>query len=276
MNLSNAITKNPSSNKGDYAMQFPTIQQNTDLQQVVDARELYQALGLDITQWARWSKQNIKDNPFALEGMDYGVYDLMSNTQGGRPTINYYLSIDFAKKLSMQVRTEKGEQVRNYFLECERKATQSSPVMPALPNFTNPADAAIAWAEEYKAKEAAQAEVIELKPKAEALARISSSKGATGIRDTAKAVGMRQNDFVAWCIDDTKPISRRFMYRDDRGVLNAYSHRTSAGLMTQKLQSFVGHDGRDRAEPRVKFTPAGVAKIAEMLEKERNREAELV
>lgn len=160
--------------------------------------------------------------------------------------------------------------------ELEQQVSASSPVTPALPNFTNPADAAIAWAEQYKAKEAAQAEVIELKPKAEALARISSSKGATGIRDTAKAVGMRQNDFVAWCVDDTKPISRRFMYRDDRGVLNAYSHRTSAGLMTQKLQSFVGHDGRDRAEPRVKFTPAGVAKIAEMLEKERNREAELV
>ena len=160
--------------------------------------------------------------------------------------------------------------------ELEQQVQASSPVMPALPNFTNPADAAIAWAEEYKAKEAAQAQVIELKPKAEALARISSSKGATGIRDTAKAVGMRQNDFVAWCVDDTKPISRRFMYRDDRGVLNAYSHRTSAGLMTQKLQSFVGHDGRDRAEPRVKFTPAGVAKIAEMLEKERSREAEIV
>ena len=160
--------------------------------------------------------------------------------------------------------------------ELEQQVSASNPVTPALPNFTNPADAAIAWAEEYKAKEAAQAQVIELQPKAEALARISSSKGATGIRDTAKAVGMRQNDFVAWCVDDTKPVSRRFMYRDDRGVLNAYSHRTSAGLMTQKLQSFVGHDGRDRAEPRVKFTPAGVAKIAEMLEKERNREAELV
>lgn len=53
MNISSAITKNSSRNKGDYAMQFPTIQENTDLQQAVDARELYQALGLDITQWAR-------------------------------------------------------------------------------------------------------------------------------------------------------------------------------------------------------------------------------
>lgn len=159
--------------------------------------------------------------------------------------------------------------------ELEQQAT-SKPVMPALPNFTNPADAAIAWAEQYRAKEVAQAQVIELQPKAEALARISQSVGATNIRDSAQAVAMRQNDFVAWCLDVDKPISRRFMYRDEKGVLNAYSHRTSAGLMTQKLQSFVGHDGRDRAKPRVRFTPAGVAKVAEILEKERVRLPEVV
>ena len=157
--------------------------------------------------------------------------------------------------------------------ELEQQVSASQPVI-ALPQDYLSALKALVNSEEEK--QVAQAQVIELKPKAEALARISQSAGATNIRDTAKAVGMRQNDFVAWCVDDTKPVSRRFMYRDDRGVLNAYSHRTSAGLMTQKLQSFVGHDGRDRAEPRVKFTPAGVAKIAEMLEKERNREAELV
>ena len=194
----------------------------------------------------------------------------------GQSYRQYLLSKEQTIDLITGYRADIRIRINRRWQELEQQAQASSPVMPALPNFTNPADAAIAWAEEYKAKEAAQAEVIELKPKAEALARISSSKGATGIRDTAKAVGMRQNDFVAWCIDDTKPMSRRFMYRDDRGVLNAYSHRTSAGLMTQKLQSFVGHDGRDRAEPRVKFTPAGVAKIAEMLEKERSREAELV
>lgn len=109
-------------------MKLPMIQQNSELQQAVDAKELYQALGLDTTQWARWSKQNIQDNPFALEGTDYGVYDLMSNTKSGRPTKKYLLNIDFAKKLAMQVRTEKGEQIRDYFLECERRASQ-----PAIP-----------------------------------------------------------------------------------------------------------------------------------------------
>lgn len=143
-------------------MQFPTIQENNDLQQAVDAKQLYQALGLDPTQWARWSKQNIQDNPFALKGMDYGVYDLMTNTQGGRPTTNYYLSIDFAKKLSMQVRTEKGEQVRDYFLECERKANQPA---SALPDFTNPAEAARAFADQYEAKQIAQEQLALAAPK---------------------------------------------------------------------------------------------------------------
>lgn len=143
-------------------MQFPTIQENNDLQQAVDAKQLYQALGLHPAKWSEWSKNNIVNNPFALEGTDYGVYNPELNTQGGRPTTDYLLSIDFAKKLSMQVRTEKGEQARNYFLECERKASQ--PVL-SLPDFTNPAVAARAWADEYQAKQIAQEQLALAAPK---------------------------------------------------------------------------------------------------------------
>lgn len=204
--------------------------------------------------------------------VEQGYYTLQNT--GNQQHRQFLLSKEQTIDLITGYRADIRIRINRRWQELEQQVSASSPVTPALPNFTNPADAAIAWAAEYKAKEIAQAQVIELQPKAEALARISQSVGATGIRETAKAVGMKQNDFVAWCVDDTKPVCRRFMYRDDRGVLNAYSHRTSAGLMTQKLQSFVGHDGRDRAEPRVKFTPAGVAKIAEMLEKERSRELE--
>ena len=143
-------------------MKLPTIQQNTALQQAVDAKELYQSLGLDSTNWSGWSKNNIANNPFALEGTDYEVYGLGTNTQGGRPTTNYLLSVDFAKKLAMQVRTEMGERIRNYFLECERKASQ--PVV-ALPDFTNPAIAARAWADEYQAKQIAQEQLTLAAPK---------------------------------------------------------------------------------------------------------------
>ena len=261
------INGNQTINNGDYAMQFPIIQQNTDLQQAVDARELYLALDLNIAHWARWSKQNIQDNHFALEGTDYGVYTSMVNTQGGRPTVDYMLSIDFAKKLAMQVRTEKGEEIRDYFLDCERKVVSASnPVTPALPNFTNPADAAIAWAEEYKAKEAAQAQVIELQPKAAALDTLSHAKGALGIRETAITVGIPERKFIARCTDENKPVSARFMYRDDKGKLRAYSHRIKQGFMTQKITSYAGKNGQDLVTVQVKFTAAGIAHIAKMMQ----------
>lgn len=143
-------------------MRLPTIQENQDSHQAVDAKELHQALGLHPAKWSEWSKNNIANNPFALEGKDYEVYNPQLNTQGGRPTTNYLLSIDFAKKLSMQVRTQIGERVRNYFLECERKASQ--PII-TLPDFTNPVTAARAWADELEAKQAVQAQLTIAQPK---------------------------------------------------------------------------------------------------------------
>ena len=41
--------------------------------------------------------------------------------------------------------------------------------------------------------------------------------------------------------------------------------RIDAGMMTEKLNTFVGGDGRDRSAPRVKFTPKGITHIAKML-----------
>ena len=136
---------------------------------------------------------------------------------------------------------------------------------PALPNFADPVQAARAWADAMERQQQAIAQVAELQPKAQALEVISHSTGSLGIREAAKAVGMGQNEFVAWCIDKNKPVTSRFMYRDDAGVLHAYSHRIDAGMMTEKLNTFVGGDGWDRSAPRVKFTPKGITHIAKML-----------
>lgn len=92
----------------------------------VSARELYEGLGYDLSQWARWYVKNIEKNQFAIEGEDFIQFDMMSKTpEGGRPTKDFILSIDFAKKLSMLARTEKGEQIRNYFIEVEKQMTET-------------------------------------------------------------------------------------------------------------------------------------------------------
>lgn len=149
----------------------------------------------------------------------------------------------------------------------------AAPVV-ALPQDYLSALKALVMSEE--AKERANAEIKQLQPKAAALDAISHSKGSTGIRETAKAVGMGQNEFVAWCTNPDKPMSARFMYRDHSGALNAYSHRIDQGFVTQKLSCFIGGDGRDRTAPKVRFTPSGVTQIAKLLQQERSRELETV
>ena len=84
---------------------------------------MYEGLGYDLSQWARWYKKNIETNQFAVENEDWIGFDIMSSSNNGIPTKDFILSIDFAKKLSMLARTEKGEQARKYFIECERKLT---------------------------------------------------------------------------------------------------------------------------------------------------------
>ena len=260
MQISNQVIHNQTTNNGDYAMQLPTIQENNDLQQAVDAKELYIKLGLNPAHWSRWHAMNIEQNPFAVIGLDFVAFTMMVN---GREFPNYMLSIEFAKKLAMQVRTEMGERIRDYFLECERKASQ--PVV-ALPDFTNPALAARAWADEYQAKQAAQAQVIELAPKAAALDTLSHAKGSLGIRETANTVGIPERKFIARCTDENKPISSRFMYRDDKNKLRAYSHRIKQGFMTQKITSYAGRGGKDVVTVQVKFTAAGVAHVAKLMQ----------
>lgn len=149
----------------------------------------------------------------------------------------------------------------------------AAPVV-ALPQDYLSALKALVMSEE--AKERANAEIKQLQPKAAALDAISHSKGSTGIRETAKAVGMGQNEFVAWCTNPNKPASARFMYRDHSGALNAYSHRIDQGFVTQKLSCFIGGDGRDRTAPKVRFTPSGITQIAKLLQQERASELEAV
>ena len=91
---------------------------NNNGRKAVSARELYEKLGYDLSQWARWFKKNITDNQFAVENEDFVQLDTMSRTQ------DFALSIDFAKKLSMMARTEAGERMRDYFIEIEKQYTQ--------------------------------------------------------------------------------------------------------------------------------------------------------
>lgn len=117
-----------------------------------------------------------------------------------------------------------------------------------------------------KGEQAALEQIKQLQPKAAALDALSHAKGSLGIRETAKAVGIPEREFVRRCLDKSKPVSSRFLYRDDKGRLNAHAHRIKQGFMTQKLGSYADKDGHDFATVQVKFTAAGVAHIAKLMQ----------
>lgn len=86
------------------------------------ARKLYEFLELARGQFSRWAKTNITENPFAEPGIDYERFDI--DVEGNK-TVDYRLSANFAKKLSMQGKTERAEQARDYFIRVEDKLKEA-------------------------------------------------------------------------------------------------------------------------------------------------------
>jgi len=97
------------------------VNTNSQGEAVCSARELYLALGFNSTQWKRWYEKNIICNPFATEHKDWEGFDIMSSSNNGIPTKDFAITIDFAKRLAMLARTEKGEAIRSYFIAMEQK-----------------------------------------------------------------------------------------------------------------------------------------------------------
>lgn len=83
------------------------------------ARKLYEWLELDDSNYTRWLKSNIVDNPYTEDGFDYS--SLMTKNNGrGRPMQDCKISASLAKKLAMASRSDRGEEARDYFIGCEQ------------------------------------------------------------------------------------------------------------------------------------------------------------
>lgn len=93
------------------------------------AMDLYSFLGFNKTNWGKWYKKNIVSNPYCAEGVDWVGFVLSTS---GNETMDFEITLDFAKRLSMLSRTEKGEEVRSYFLRCEQVAKQAVKPMTQL------------------------------------------------------------------------------------------------------------------------------------------------
>lgn len=158
------------------------------------------------------------------EGEDYCSF-LSDRSDGlpGKPRQDAQLTIDMAKEICMLQRNEKGKQARQYFLQLEREWNSPEAVMSR----------ALRMAEErlerFKAINAnLSVQNAIMQPKAEYFDGLCDRESLTGVRETAKLLGMKQNDFVKWLID------HKYIYRDKRGRLMPYAEHVDSGLFTVK------------------------------------------
>jgi len=78
---------------------------------LVSAKELYLGLGLNESRWAKWYPSNIEKNEFFNENIDWvSIRPNVENPKGGRPSMDFAISIEFAKHIAMQARTEKSHE----------------------------------------------------------------------------------------------------------------------------------------------------------------------
>ena len=95
--------------------------------EVVSARELFAYLGVN-ERFSKWFDR-MKEYGFE-EHNDYLVYQIVRQVphQGGFRTldlIDYSLSMDCAKEIAMLQRTEKGKEIRQYFIQSEKELRQA-------------------------------------------------------------------------------------------------------------------------------------------------------
>lgn len=96
---------------------------------VVSARELHRFLEVR-KDFSNWIKHRIQKYGLR-ESQDYIVFaQIGENPTGGRPQIDYVLTLDAAKELAMVEGNAKGKQARQYFIDAEKKLRQ----LTALPS----------------------------------------------------------------------------------------------------------------------------------------------
>ena len=195
----------------------------TDSERItVSARDLHEALEVK-TQFKDWFPRMCE---YGFEdGKDF--CSKMSKSTGGRPSQDAQITVDMAKEIAMLQRTEKGKEVRKYFIQIEKEWNSPERVMARALTIAN------------KTIETLKIENSEMKPKADYFDNLVERNLLTNFRDTAKELGLRQTDLINNLIEDG------YVYRDQKSKLKPYAKYGKTGKGLFELKEFSKNDHSD-------------------------------
>ncbi|WP_375635122.1 MULTISPECIES: antA/AntB antirepressor family protein [unclassified Bartonella] len=222
--------------------------------QTVNARDLHAFLEIT-SKFADWIKNRIKECNFR-ENIDFIGFS-KNLEKGGRPSIEYYITLDMAKHLSMIERNDKGHEARQYFIKCERLLKQV-----ATPQVDYSKPEALLGVLNHLQNQIEQKDhvIAELTPKAEALEGLKRSDGLFGLIEAAKMLEVRPKDLTDYLRQND------WVYRRAPGApLLPYQDKIKKGFMDCPAITIQRPDGTEKVLPSTKITSRGLACLREQI-----------
>ena len=169
-------------------MELIKVKTKEDIQ-VVSARELHEVLGVK-TRFSQWVKQNFKH---FRENIDFSsvVTTTHQNQYGGTKELqDYALTIEMAKHIAMMSGTDKGYEIRDYFIKVEQAWNSPEMVMKRALEIAN------------KKVEQLKIENQEMKPKALFADSVATATTSILIGELSKII--KQNGVNELIVDEKK------------------------------------------------------------------------
>jgi len=233
--------------------------------QTTSARDLHAFLKVG-KDFSSWMKARIEQFDF-VENSDFVVIDVAPQNGGAGnrgARVEYALTLDMAKELSMVERNAQGKQARQYFIECERRAL-ASPARPAELSRMDLIELAMAAERERIAAEGKvqklEHQVADQAPAVAGFNLIASTKGTLCITDAAKALQMKPHQLTDLLLD------KKWMYhRPGKPGYIAYQEKLDVGYLKHKYHNYQDPDtGENRVKEQVLVTNKGLTKLSSMI-----------
>lgn len=173
---------------------------NDNHEPVVSGRRLHEALGVK-TKYADWFNRMIEYG--FTENQDFLLLKNEQQTgRGGHNKVDHIIKLDMAKEIAMIQRTDKGKEVRQYFIQVEKDFNSPEKIMAR----------ALLMADKKVHKLEAQIEAD--RPKVLFADAVSASKSSCLIGELAKilkqnGIDIGQNKLFQWLRSNGYLISRR-------------------------------------------------------------------
>lgn len=231
-----------------------------DQSNAVSARELHALLGVrkDFTNW-------FKDQAFRAKLVDGKHFVLLAEKgeqtgRGGHNRVDYLVLMESAKHIAMMAGTDKGCEVRDYFIECERRAHATAPTVgfDVAAMLANPATMLKLIGGYCQQIVEANECIAVMEPKVQALERITASEGSLCLTDSAKHLGVKRT-----CLIDYLS-ANQWIYRREGTTWLAYDAKRHQGLLETKTTVITVEGRPDKSVSQTRITPKGLAKLAEI------------